>query len=582
MTEQTEHFVKVGQVEQLIAATCPVVYVQGHAIAIASHKGALYAIDNRCPHMGFPLDQGTLKDGILTCHWHHARFDVTSGGTFDLWADDVPSFPVEVRGDEVWVNLAPSGQTAEYHRQRLQDGLRQRISLVIAKSIIALLDQGQDAQMPFRLGLEFGTHYRQAGWGAGLTILTCLHNLLPHLKKEDHALALYHGLSAVAHDCANTPPRFGVDPLPTNTSEIKTLKHWFRRFVDVRDSQGAERCLTTAIRANASPTEVADILFTAATDHRYIDGGHTLDFTNKALEALDISGWQQAGPVLGSLVRGYAKGERKEESNAWRSPIDLVALLSETFEELPEAIAERATKTPTDLDSKALVDVILGDDPALTCTTLLEKIREGHSAIALSAMVVYAAGLRVAHFHTQNDFRDWDTAHHSFTFANAVFKGLQRVNSPDLVRGIFDAAMTIYLNRFLNIPAAPLPKPAQRGVEPEALLAQLPDLLDRQQQVKEVGNLVAHYLYAGGNCDPLLAILGRLLLREDRSFHTMQELDAAFRLYTQWQYEPDPVIFLVAAARYLAAHAPTTRAQHQTYRLAARLHRGEQLFEPDS
>jgi nitrite reductase/ring-hydroxylating ferredoxin subunit len=43
--------------------------------------------------MGFPLDRGSVEDGTLTCHWHHARFDLASGCTFDLWADDVPTCP---------------------------------------------------------------------------------------------------------------------------------------------------------------------------------------------------------------------------------------------------------------------------------------------------------------------------------------------------------------------------------------------------------------------------------------------------------------------------------------------------------
>jgi nitrite reductase/ring-hydroxylating ferredoxin subunit len=47
--------------------------------------------------MGFPLERGSVEDGILTCHWHHAHFDLESGCTFDLWADDVPIGPVEVR-----------------------------------------------------------------------------------------------------------------------------------------------------------------------------------------------------------------------------------------------------------------------------------------------------------------------------------------------------------------------------------------------------------------------------------------------------------------------------------------------------
>jgi nitrite reductase/ring-hydroxylating ferredoxin subunit len=40
------------------------------------------ALDNQCPHMGFPLERGSIEDGILT--WHHARFDLESGCTFAL------------------------------------------------------------------------------------------------------------------------------------------------------------------------------------------------------------------------------------------------------------------------------------------------------------------------------------------------------------------------------------------------------------------------------------------------------------------------------------------------------------------
>ena len=50
--------------------------------------------------MGFPLDRGSVEDGILACHWH---YDVASGCTFDLWADDVPTCPVEVHDGEVWI-----------------------------------------------------------------------------------------------------------------------------------------------------------------------------------------------------------------------------------------------------------------------------------------------------------------------------------------------------------------------------------------------------------------------------------------------------------------------------------------------
>src|SRR5438034_7291673 len=139
----------------------------------------------------------------------------------------------------------------------------------------------------------------------------------------------------------------------------------------------------------------------------------------------------------------------------------------------------------------------------------------------LASAVSFAAATRIARFPTSNEFGDWDTALHTFTFANAVEQGLRRSPSPELVRGVFDAAMSIYLDRFLNVPPARLPTP-DPAADPDLLLEELPRLLDRQQQVAEAGQLAASFLGAGGSPDRLIAALGAALVREDRNFHTIQ------------------------------------------------------------
>jgi hypothetical protein len=110
------------------------------------------------------------------------------------------------------------------------------------------------------------------------------------------------------------------------------------------------------------------------------------------------------------------------------------------------------------------------------------------------------------------------------------------------------------------------------------LLDALSALLDQQQQVNQAGQIVAQYLHIGGRPDRLLARLGRLMLREDRDFHTIQTVEAAISQYGRLQGAA-ATHMLVAAARYLAAHSPTVRAQGQTYEIAQRLHRGEHIFE---
>lgn len=90
---------------------------------------------------------------------------------------------------------------------------------------------------------------------------------------------------------------------------------------------------------------------------------------------------------------------------------------------------------------------------------------------------------------------------------------------------------------------------------------------------------MAQYLYSDGNPQRLMAMLAKLMLRENRDFHVIQSLEASFRLYTQLNDPLAGIPILVATARYLAAHAPTMRSQEQTYQMADRLHRGDRLFE---
>ena len=588
-TVAADAYQRIATVAEVTEVGLHTVQLNGHVVVLVHNEGEIYALDNRCPHMGFPLDRGSVQDGILTCHWHHARFDLCTGGSFDLWADDTPNFPVEVRNDDIYVDVTPRHDPVEHQRKRLAVGLERSLSLVVAKAAITLVDEADDTLTPFAAGLDFGTRYRMEGWGQGLTMLTCFQNLLPSLGREDRAKALAHGLAAVATDSAGSSPRFPVTPLPDGSPDLTTLKKWFRRFILVRDAEGAERCIVTALQAGAGPQQMADILFSAATDFRYIDIGHPLDFTNKAFEALDIVGWEQAEAVLTSLVPGYASARRMEESNAWRNPIDLIDLLGDGRAQVLDALSTGQPQRGRWAGRAGLVPVLLSDDPHGIVDALLAALRAGASEVELAGTVTYAAARRIARFHTSNEFGDWDTAQHTFTFANAVHQGLRRLEgyeSPDdyllLLRGVFDAAMSIYLDRFLNIPAARLPAASgTNGTAPP--LPALADLLDQQQQVNAAGNAVGSYLYQGGDAAALRAELGALLLREDRDFHTIQCVEAAFRQHDLLSAEPDSqeeaVLALVAAARYLGAHAPTMRAQGQTFGIARRLHRNEKLFE---
>ncbi|GDX39911.1 hypothetical protein LBMAG21_02030 [Armatimonadota bacterium] len=579
--ERADRWQRVASLAELQLDEGKVVHVNGQTLALFSHQGKVYAVDNRCPHMGFPLHQGSVKDGVLTCHWHHARFDLTCGGTFDLWADDVQGYPVEVRGEgaeaDIWIDSElPERDQKAYYRKRLEAGLKYNLRLVTAKAIIGLLKSGGTPEDALRIGAEFGTLYARNGWGAGLTVLTAMANILPHLSSTDRPRALYQGLTFVARECAGQPPRFPIEPLETQERNPETLQRWFREFVERRDNEGAERILCTAIQIGLPQERIADMIFAACTDHLYRDVGHPLDFANKAFELLDLTGWESAGIVLTSLLGRLIPSSRMEESASWRHPIDLADLLWKAFPKLPTALAEGAATGENWSGQEELADQLLKGEPTDTVEAMLNALRYGATIHELAETVTYSAGRRIAQFHVTNEFGDWDTVLHTFTYANAVQQALRRAPSMELLRGVFDSAMSIYLDRFLNTPATPLPSAKGTSIQlPNDLLA----LLNGQQQVNEAAQLVADGMDAGVLDAVLLSAIGQCLLREDPDFHTFQCVEAAFRQYTALRGTEWGRHLLIASARYLAAHSPTPRAMGQTYQIAHRLQRGDELYE---
>ena len=557
--------------------------VDGRALAVFHHEGEIRAVDNRCPHMGFPLSEGSVEDGVLTCHWHHARFELSCGDTFDPWADDVQTFPVEVRDGTVYVDPHPEPDEppADHWARRLDDGLEQNLRLVVAKSAIGLVDAGVSDDDIVERGVRFGARYRESGWGPGLTILAAMRNVLPDLREADRKRALYQGLVHVGDDCAGEPPRFDQDPFETTDVSFDRLTEWFRENVEVRDADGAERVLRTAIANGADDARLATMLAAAATDHRYLNTGHTLDFVNKACEALDHVGWDHADAVLPSLVEGMATAARAEEQSSWRQPVDLAAMLDQTFADLDSLVAAGAGSAWS--APEGFTETLLAEDPETVLAALEDAIRAGASVEALAREVAFAAATRVARFATVNEFSDWNTVHHTFTYANAVHQLARRTGATELYRGVFDAATNVYLDRFLNTPPAPLPDPASgAGADPADHLDALVETFEREGEVNEAGRRAAHYLDCGGDVDRLRERLGEALLREDAGFHTYQALEAGF---TQAALRDDPAevrTLLVAVARYLGAHFPTRREREQTFTIAARLHRGEKIHEASS
>ena len=571
-TATQDVFVRAGSIEEIEREGMKVLTAEGRTILVIHDEGRLYALDNRCPHMGFPLRRGAVRDGILTCHWHHAKFDLSGGCTLDPFADDVPAFRLETRAGDVYVDPHPIESDRRAHWEgKLREGLEGQLSLVLAKSIIGLqeLDATNDI---LREAALFGVRNRAGGWSTGLSILTAMANVMPVLHEDDRPLAVFHGAVHVARSTANQPPNFDLAPLETELRDPARYIDWFRRFVETRSTQAAERTLQSAIHLKLPPAAISEMVFAACTDHLFLDTGHTLDFANKAFELLDHIGWEHAGAVLPSIVPGLTGARRMEESASWRHPVDLASLLEGVHARLDEAIAEGGGRQRDWRGHRDLAEQILDGEPDETLDRMLTLLREGVPLEELSAAVAYAAARRAVHFHTSNEFGDWDTVHHSFTYANAVDQAMRRAPSNLLARGIFDGAMSVYLERFLNVPRQPHPAPSGDPILPDALLP----AFDVQGQVDETARILAD-LVASDWREQAVEVLGQALLREDSGFHEFQIYEAGVRQYQHFAGRPEGDHILTGVARFLTAHSPTVRSRLQTFDIAARLHRGESL-----
>lgn len=97
-------FQRAAKQSEIPVGTVREVHLQGQTIALANVAGKFYALNNTCLHRGGPLGQGELSGTVLTCPWHGWQYQVSTGQVTFNPEMRVATYPVELRGDEVWVD----------------------------------------------------------------------------------------------------------------------------------------------------------------------------------------------------------------------------------------------------------------------------------------------------------------------------------------------------------------------------------------------------------------------------------------------------------------------------------------------
>jgi len=558
--------------------------VDGTHVAVFKSEGSYHAVDNRCPHMGYPMSEGTVRDGVLICHWHHWEFDLKTGGCFLTTGDDLKSFPVEARDDgHLYVGL--SGDEVEEARQRmidrgkriLEQGLKDRSSFLIAKAITALRESGATPQEIIQHGLFYGAYKTTDGWSSGEAVLTIAANMWDDVNERDHNLFLVHGLTQIARRTGGGSRRQRF-PFPEASDEpdLATLKRWFRRYVDLRQRGAAERILITLHDRGHGPEVIADFVYSAATDYYFTGDGHALDFANKTFEALDYVDWQGGHEILRPIIEDLTGRTRHEETSRW---MDAVPVLEDVFTRLDD-IWEQNQANSESLDVSAFAQVMLQDDFEPIVAEIEARLRAGVDPVQLCRAMTYASAIRVSRFHLKNE-GDWHDVANIYSYAHGLYRAFLLAPSKELTRGLFHGAVFMTYLRWLNMPSARLPNVGQTLGESfesdDKMLDRLQEFADFQK-VFEAELLVNQYLEEERDITKLRHTLAYVTLREDAELHMFQVLEVAYRHYDLTDDPEEKRMHMLAATRYITAQKVMKGILWSTEN-AELLQRGELLSE---
>jgi nitrite reductase/ring-hydroxylating ferredoxin subunit len=384
-------FVDLGPVDALPSGAAVLCKEPGGRRFVCVREGdVVHALDDRCPHQGYPLSQGDLRGGVLTCAWHNWKFEVATGAcTFG--GEPVRRYPTRIEDGRVKLDLA------------LDRGAETRRLVTSLKSALARDEVGRALREGLRLGaLGLPRSEPSASLGALATAFEVL--ALDGAERAeygfDHGLALLADLAAwaergllsteeafvvgahaIAEPNKNLGRRVGGRPGTVRASLAELAELDGKDTTMVAEALIAERREEAEARVRAivevrGPDAACDALLPFVSRHLY-DYGHGAIFLAKALE----------------LAR--------------RFPVAAIEVLAAATAELSWATADTSLPPFTatrealsDLASMAAGDAPLteGDRAAFEASVLAGE-REGVKAIA------HAAAIRVRRYDAAWDLR---------------------------------------------------------------------------------------------------------------------------------------------------------------------------------
>ena len=495
----------VATLDELEPGSLRAVKAGGHQLVLArTEEGDVHALDNRCPHEGYPLATGTLRGCDLTCCWHNWKFDVRDGAC-QVGGEGVRAFPSRVVAGQVEVDLTDPDPSQFFPAwiASLHEGIGKHENGRVIRDTVRLLQGGYD---PWRILAEVARHdadHAEYGSTHALALAADCGRVLDRYEGVRAAYALAPALDMCGEANRLRPKRQRPAPLPGATEAN------LREAVEEENAERAEALLLGAFEAGVDLETILGWLFAVLSDH-FLDFGHQLIYLTKARELFVHAGAEHAPAVLGSLVYSIVYGTREDT-------LPYMASHARALAELPAEVAPEDSSAPFDADAFRAA-VLDGERAQVALGALLDALAAGVSVPRLARELVVAAAERMLRFDPELELRgdvaeNWLWATHRFTFAAAVRTAVDTWSHPDRRRLLGQAVMFLHTGRGMDLPleerpsltgepgdpleavgrgdaAAAIARALQPGLDLEALAPRLEDLVLADPVVRPI--VVAH------------------------------------------------------------------------------------------
>ncbi|MDJ0839540.1 MAG: nitrite reductase small subunit NirD [Acidobacteriota bacterium] len=404
------NWVSVIDREELREKGAVIARKEGRQLAVFAVEDQVYAIDNRCPHEGYPLKEGTVdgKSCVLTCQWHNWKFDLKSGKNL-IGEDNVRTYPVRVTDGQVEVDVSdPSPEQQEAAiLEGLMVGFEKRQYGRMTRDVARLVSTGLDATRVVAEVIrrchdkvEFGTTHAWAAAADWLALYDAAGD-----DAERRVIAITEILDQFAEDTLRE------QPYPYTQAVQDFRPEGFLTALEGEDENTAVAMVRGLLRDGMDWEALEPYLVQAGLNH-YYDFGHTMIYIQKTGELIRRLGDDLTEVLVLPLIRSICYATREDLLPDFRAYAGFAA---------EEPSFGASAHIPDSREIYGLrVDKILAWTQAKSRGHKPEAVSEALMAAAARNLLHFDIRFQFAHNNKVKDNIGWLAFTHGLTFANAV------------------------------------------------------------------------------------------------------------------------------------------------------------------